>query len=87
MFPSVRVSPVDLIIVVSKNIEVTKRELVLVGSKYLCYYNIVRTTDHPPTSSTLEVRALLRPCRIGTRSSISYIKSCMNRGAYSSLVE
>jgi hypothetical protein len=84
---SVRASTVDLIIIISKNIEVIKRELVLIRLKHLCYYNIVRITYHPSTSRAFEIRALSRHYRIGTRPNILYIKSCINRGAYNSLAK
>ena len=87
MLLSVRVSTVDIIVVISKNIKVIKRELVLIGLKHLCYRNVVRITYYPSTGRTFEIRALSRPCRVGTRSNISYIKLCINRGAYSSLAE
>jgi hypothetical protein len=84
---SVRASTVNLIIVIFKNIKVIKRELVLIRSKYLCYRNIVKTTYHPSTSRALEIRALSRHYKIRTRPNISYIKLCINKGAYGSLAE
>jgi hypothetical protein len=84
---SIRTLTVDLIIIIFKNIKVIKKELVLIRSKYLCYYNIVKTTYYSFISRALKIRALLRYYKIKTRFNILYIKLCINKGAYNSLAE
>jgi hypothetical protein len=84
---SVRILTVDFIIVIFKNIEVIRKELVLIRSKHLCYRNIVKITYYLFISRALEIRALSRYYKIGTRFNILYIKSCINKGVYGSLAE
>jgi hypothetical protein len=91
VLPSIRATTVDLFIVVSNDIKVVHTKLVLIQSKHLYHYNIVRSTGHLSTSSSFDLIALnsvlFKGTRSRTRPNRSYIKSCIHRSPNSSLLK
>ena len=91
VLPSIRVMTVDLFIIVSNNIKVIHTELVLIRSKHLYYYNIIRSTSYLSTSSSFDSivlnSVLFEGTRSRTRPNRLYIKSCIHRSPNSSLLK
>lgn len=53
MFPSIRATAEDLIIIISKNKKVIRSELVLKGPEHLYYHNLIWSTYHMPRACRL----------------------------------
>jgi hypothetical protein len=90
VLPSIGATTVDLLIIVSNDIEIVHTELMLIWSKHLCHYDIVRSTGHlsTPCRDLLAPNSMLfKGTRSRTRPNRSYIKSCMYRSPNSSLLK
>jgi hypothetical protein len=90
MLLSIRALAVDLFIVVSNNIKVVYTEFVLIRSKHLCYYNIIRFTGYPSIANNdlLTLNSVVfKRTKSKTRPNKLYIKSCIHRSPNNSLLK
>ena len=88
MLPSIGASTVDLFIVVSNDIKVVQAKLILIYSKYLYYYDVIRSSSYLSRTSRLILNSiLLKGTRSRTRPNRSYMKPYMYRSPNSSLLK
>jgi hypothetical protein len=66
MFPSIRASPEDLVVVVSNNIQVVHPELMLIRLKHLYNPNLIHSAHHMPNACRL-LLTLFDRCRTRAR--------------------
>lgn len=67
VFPSIRASPEDLVVVISIDIQVVHPELMLIRLKHLYNPNLIHSAHHMPNACRL-LRTLFDKCRTRARS-------------------